>query len=43
MKTKQQLLNELEGLKKALNNGYITSNEYQSLYFNIYQQLKKLK
>lgn len=39
---KAQLENKLKDLQKALSNGSISTNEYSSMYYATYQQLKKL-
>ena len=39
---KAQLENKLKDLQVALNNGSISTNEYSSMYYSTYQQLKKL-
>lgn len=39
---KTQLVQKLKDLQKALNNGSISTNEYSSMYYQTYQQIKKL-
>ncbi len=42
MKTKKQLLKELEQLKQALQDQKVTVNEYSTIYHRISQELRKL-
>ena len=43
MKTKAELIRERDQLARALKDGYITTNEYQSFYHNLSEQIKEAK
>ena len=42
MESLDKLIKEREELTKALKNGDITTNEYQSFYYSYSQRIKKL-
>jgi len=42
MEKLKQLFEELESLKTAYKNGYLSTNEYSTIYFNIYKKIKRL-